>query len=405
MKTNVSQQLQDYLNGISTAALGAQLLVADLWTIRTTGGAVLLYTTWVEDITIRGITFLSMGPYWRRSGWKQTVGLNVDELTVKVIADPSHQINSMPFLQALATGVLDGAEVKLERLFMPSNQDVSLGTVILFVGTIADIQECNRVQATFTVRSKMELLNTPLPRNVYQPGCRNVLGDASCGVDLTPLRVTGVVSSGADTIRIPTNLTQPGPIPGPTALPSLSAVSQQGVTLSQLSNAVVTTYVTANGETLPSPEAVFTLGSDQVLRVASPPAVSGAIGWNVYVGPFPGQEQRQNGAVLTIGQAWTEDGAGLVQGSPPPLIQSGGYFDHGQLTFTSGVNNGIHRRVDTYGSGTFKLMPGLPTAPAAGDTFTVIPGCDKQYSTCDAKYHNLVNFPGQPFIPTPESGV
>ena len=36
---------------------------------------------------------------------------------------------------------------------------------------------------------------------------------------------------------------------------------------------------------------------------------------------------------------------------------------------------------------------------AAGDTFTVTAGCDKQFATCHDRFDNVVNFRGFPHIP------
>jgi len=51
-----------------------------------------------------------------------------------------------------------------------------------------------------------------------------------------------------------------------------------------------------------------------------------------------------------------------------------------------------------------ELVP-VPIAPSAGDALTVYPGCDKQQSTCSAKFNNLQHFEGFPYIPTPETAV
>lgn len=85
-----------------------------------------------------------------------------------------------------------------------------------------------------------------------------------------------------------------------------------------------------------------------------------------------------------------------------------GYFDLGQITFTSGVNNGISRTVKTYikGSpGTLSLISPFPNAPAASDTFNAYPGCDKLEGTCANKFANLTNFKGFPFVPEQATAV
>jgi hypothetical protein len=51
-------------------------------------------------------------------------------------------------------------------------------------------------------------------------------------------------------------------------------------------------------------------------------------------------------------------------------------FQQGSLTFTSGVNEGITANVKIAASGVLTLMYPLPDAPAIGDTFNAVWGCD-----------------------------
>ena len=41
----------------------------------------------------------------------------------------------------------------------------------------------------------------------------------------------------------------------------------------------------------------------------------------------------------------------------------------------------------------------MPEPVAAGDSFTVTAGCDKQFQTCHDRFNNVVNFRGFPHIP------
>ena len=81
------------------------------------------------------------------------------------------------------------------------------------------------------------------------------------------------------------------------------------------------------------------------------------------------------------------------------LINAAGYFDYGVLTFTTGDNTGGQYEVKTFVDGVITLF--LPTAHsiAVGDTFTVLPGCDGNFSTCRTKFGNGLNFRGEPHVP------
>lgn len=83
-----------------------------------------------------------------------------------------------------------------------------------------------------------------------------------------------------------------------------------------------------------------------------------------------------------------------------------GYFDLGTVTFTSGANNGQTRTVKSWTTGSpGTLVPtqAFAAVPAAGDTFTMYPGCDKTSGTCSSKFSNLGRFRGYPMIPSPEA--
>lgn len=85
------------------------------------------------------------------------------------------------------------------------------------------------------------------------------------------------------------------------------------------------------------------------------------------------------------------------------LTQAVGYFDLGVVRFTTGANAGQERTVKSYANGVVSLVYPLPSVPTTGDLFTVRPGCDKLYATCNSsKFSNAANFRGFEFIPAPE---
>lgn len=80
-------------------------------------------------------------------------------------------------------------------------------------------------------------------------------------------------------------------------------------------------------------------------------------------------------------------------------------FTYGKLTWTSGNNNGRSMEVKTFtpassaGDATFELFEPMSADIQVGDTYDVTYGCDKDKATCVAKFSNLVNFRGEPFVP------
>ncbi len=82
---------------------------------------------------------------------------------------------------------------------------------------------------------------------------------------------------------------------------------------------------------------------------------------------------------------------------------AGGWFADGKLSFTSGANSGRAMEVKRHAvSGTtvsIELWQAMSEAVAAGDAFTLSAGCDKQFSSCKARFANQLNFRGFPYMP------
>ena len=85
-----------------------------------------------------------------------------------------------------------------------------------------------------------------------------------------------------------------------------------------------------------------------------------------------------------------------------PGSHPGDWFARGLLTFTSGANAGRSQEVRRFffaAPPVIELWQPFARAILPGDAFTVTAGCDKQFSTCQAKFDNAVNFRGFPHIP------
>lgn len=81
-------------------------------------------------------------------------------------------------------------------------------------------------------------------------------------------------------------------------------------------------------------------------------------------------------------------------------IEPEGSFDAGQLNWLSGDNTGLAMEVKTYASGRFVLQLAMPYAIAAGDSYSVTPGCRRRFEEdCKAKFNNVINFRGEPHLP------
>ncbi|MDZ7595877.1 MAG: DUF2163 domain-containing protein [Thiobacillus sp.] len=170
--------------------------MGDLFTFTLIDGTVLRYTSADIDVTVDARTFLHTGPIIKRSRTRVTLGTSVDSLDLQITADAATLLSGLPWLQAISNGALDGAVVDLERAFAATPGGAIAGTVLLFSGRVSDTTT-ESLTARVMVRSFMELLNTPLPRNLYQPPCGYNLYDTGCGVVRASYAVSAAVASGS----------------------------------------------------------------------------------------------------------------------------------------------------------------------------------------------------------------
>lgn len=80
-------------------------------------------------------------------------------------------------------------------------------------------------------------------------------------------------------------------------------------------------------------------------------------------------------------------------------LQDDGYFDAGQVTFTSGENSGYTREIKRFTSNQFTLLEAFPYDIAVDDTYSAIAGCNKYPDTCQTKFDNFINYRGFPHLP------
>lgn len=269
---------------------GAPFFMADLVTISMVDSTVLRWTGADTDLVSDGNTFSSQGPLIKRTGTRVVRGLEVDTLTLTLLAGESTQILGIPLPLAAHNGAFDGATVTLERVFMPTWGDTSLGSIVMFEGNVAAVDP-TPTDVRLVAKSELEKLNQPIPRNLFMPKCNHALYGAGCGVVKATYQVTGTATGTPTTTSIPS----------------------------------------ARGE-------------------------------------------------------------------------AADYFRLGVLVMTSGQAAGSRRAVKAFSGGTFTPDIPLPVAPAAGDTFTVFPGCDHSTGAQGCtKFANLNRFRGYPFVPRPET--
>jgi len=204
---------------LRTLLASGQFYMADCYTFILANGITTRYTTADAPITDQatGNVFAAFGPFFERSKVKFSVGVNVDELEITIKPRPTDvmYVDGPTWLAGLRAGVLDGAEVQLDRAFMASFGDTSAGLLTLFYGRVVEV-DVGRTAAAVKVNTHLELLNLQWPWRLFQPGCSRTLFDAGCtlvkpapGSTGTTLHDNCLIVAGSSLQVLKTNYTRP----------------------------------------------------------------------------------------------------------------------------------------------------------------------------------------------------
>lgn len=174
-------------------------------------GQPFFFTSADKDVQIGNFLYLSNGPNISGIRYRLRKGLSVDEQTITITADDDDLVGGIPFIKAIAAGLLDGARFEQNRAFFnpdtwpgrPGDPTKAVGSIKVFAGSVSQVVEVGRTKALLRVKSDLKLLNVDMPRNLYQPSCLHTLYDQGCGLLRTLFLVTGVVgaASNAKTIN------------------------------------------------------------------------------------------------------------------------------------------------------------------------------------------------------------
>ena len=182
---------------ISMLANNDQFLMAELLTFTLSTGDVYRWTTADIDIVYGGNTYKSGSSLIKRGTIKSVIGVEVDTLTITFYPSQTDTISNIKLSTAiLSFGFFDQAKVELRKVFVSDwASGHVVGDLILFMGSVSDIIG-QGTQIDVSVKSKMEILNAQVPRNVYQPSCMNAVYDTMCQANKAAVTVSGTVVNG-----------------------------------------------------------------------------------------------------------------------------------------------------------------------------------------------------------------
>jgi len=158
-----------------------QLCMADLYTITAKNGITLRQTTADADLYVGGFWYDS-NLVMTRGTTRLIAGVEIDTLDVTLYPMPENRLGALPLSQGVRQGILDGADFLLERAFYTPTfaEEDYIGKIIRFAGKVSDIEDFTRSEIPIKVKSHLEVLNTLIQREIYQPGCRRILYGPGC---------------------------------------------------------------------------------------------------------------------------------------------------------------------------------------------------------------------------------
>ena len=160
---------------------GASVHFDEVMTLTLRGGGVYRWAAGDREVAFGEATW-ALGPVVERDGITVGLGIEVSTTEVTLFDDGATSVLGVPVLQAARQGVLDGAMVLLQKALSPDHLSQPVGLVHLAEGRVGAV-EVTGISAKLTVRSVIEVLDTQVPVDVYQPGCLNTVYSARCGVN------------------------------------------------------------------------------------------------------------------------------------------------------------------------------------------------------------------------------
>jgi uncharacterized phage protein (TIGR02218 family) len=187
----------DNMTLISALLAKTPMWSADLFTLSLADTTVYRWTSADFDVSWSGMVWSSIGPAIQRSKWSSKNTTEVAEMEVQILST-GEDFATGNIKKLIHDGLFDGAYIQLDRAFMPTPGDTSLGIVTLFGGRVGRA-EINALGAKITCVSANVLMAQNMPRNTFQLGCLHTLYDTGCTLNRTSFTDTYTFDYGNPT--------------------------------------------------------------------------------------------------------------------------------------------------------------------------------------------------------------
>lgn len=210
MRRLITPQPGFNLSDCNAILASKQFVMAECFTIIPSQGAVVRLTDQQEDVSIVGWNDVNRYSYLSKqaviTGLKShaSLGANVDDQDIQISysSDALFQ-NWKSWPESLLYGRLDGTTITRDLAFAASYDTPWVGVTRMFSGGDPELDSVGATTAKLKINSGLSRLGIQMPRLLYGMKCRNVFGDAKCGINLPALGVLGTVGGGATRDTIP----------------------------------------------------------------------------------------------------------------------------------------------------------------------------------------------------------
>jgi len=334
---------------LATHLAGPVTTLATCWRISRIDGREFFFTDHDRNLSFEGNVYKASSGY-SRTAIANDASLSVDNLDVEGVFDDEAITE-----EELRAGLFDQAEV---RIFLVNWADPAMGALRMRRGWFGEAVLTEQGVFRTELRGMTQALQQRIGE-LYSPECRADLGDHRCKVPVTPPEIArDTAYASGDHGRVVTGTG------------SGSQVYENRI------YGCVVAGVTA----------------------ALPPVYDTA----------PGAQTADGGAVFEAMESWSR--VGIVTDVVDRAVftamideprASDGWFAGGVLTWESGPNAGrsIEVKAWTQATGRVELFLPMGYAIRVGDLFRIHPGCDKRLDTCIARFANVLNFRGEPYVP------
>ncbi|MFZ6686581.1 DUF2163 domain-containing protein [Undibacterium sp. SXout11W] len=179
----------------------------NLFTVTLITGQIYYWTDADIDVTCYGQVYSSSGPSISGAHFHLQRGLQVDTLTLNVLALPTDLLGGVTWDVAARSGALDGTVIKIDKAFLPAWGSPA-ESLNFFVGKVKSSQ-VGELLVTLTVVSDDDFLNTPVPKLTFQPGCVRDVYSPGCTLARAAYQKTGNVGAVVNRIKFASGLPDP----------------------------------------------------------------------------------------------------------------------------------------------------------------------------------------------------